>query len=138
MSDTERIDRIENLLNQLITAVGVPLETHSPALSGNTVGECPAKPDSKSLVAACPPAPNDVCGEFSPTTSSSTPTITPEPIQEKSIRISTAETDATTHPLEKSFWESIHCLCLQASREEVHKILSDALRELRRQSVLTK
>ena len=128
MSDTERLDRIEALLERLLTAVGASQGIHSPEASGNTAGAVPAKSDDKKV-------PTD-CADHTDTSLEHL-TAVPEgnPVQPvgKSAQSATGQVDVPKHPLELTFWETILETVRLSTRQEFCCIVSDALREIRKQ-----
>jgi len=132
----KRIDRIEMLVAELVTAVGLLQGTHSPEVSGNTAGEVSATRQNK-LHPEAPACFSNIPYEPFPNIPAETSAIVLETPPDKSDRNATTQADAQEHPLEKSFWEEIEKHARSTARKAVHRIVSETLLELRKRSILT-
>ena len=138
--NAELIELLREILTELktISRNSAPYgfqDTRSPALSGNTLEEVPVTPDSKCTAMERSVSPNLPEERFSSTHSETLATM-PVRTADKSERNATTQADGQAHPLEKSFWESIHSTCRRTCRDEFYKLASDVLHEVGKRSVL--
>ena len=119
MNVDERLDKIEAVLNQLLTAFHVSPKTHNPSASSSVGGECLEEHDGK-----CTPMDSL---DFQPQFFRATLAETPAAVRDKLGQKLTELSNVPVHPWEKTFWEAVERTACQSSRKELLMMVQEVL-----------